>query len=524
MDPDKIVPCLPDKPVCLTECRMNPPLQSGPRVHELCVTTSRQLFYHPEYGLVATEDPITLHEAAHYGLSPFVLYVLAVAGLRLGWVTFSAIDHLRPLQEVLFEGWTRAEGLRGRPDILRISRFLAKASPALLENMASMGIRVEIVSAHGSCKLRRCQKLAQSCIDMYGPKGPIEGTPSEVARALSQYTQHDHMETLRCARLSTSKSMQDLLAWLSLPVHKPIPPTVTGPDWEPGEWMSSWQATLPPTHSHRYFACRYFPSEFLDFSSLAPTQASHGTTCLLTGEPIQRPDAEDDRLYGQYRQEARVARKLVASWPNTRADIAKATGLSTRELAWFLGGKIPLDQEKRCRLEQLLGIVYTTTRKDYVGSGPHVLIAKGQSVMQAACLSIFPRADALPFEIVPGKGKVDPHWRHMIMYGKREPPCVLLFSREKNFMNQLPFLFMNFAGIHPVLPEFYQDVVATCARACRAPDANIREMTGLWERWHFAELPWKEGSVCRVRKQTGFQSSSNDSGSGPSPDVHSFLP
>jgi hypothetical protein len=42
---------------------------------------------------------------------------------------------------------------------------------------------------------------------------------------------------------------------------------------------------------------------------------------------------------------------------------------------------------------------------------------------------------------------------------------------------------MNYDGIKTVAPEFYRDVVSTCARACREPAANIREMKDFVKRY-----------------------------------------
>jgi hypothetical protein len=52
---------------------------------------------------------------------------------------------------------------------------------------------------------------------------------------------------------------------------------------------------------------------------------------------------------------------------------------------------------------------------------------------------------------------------------------------------------MNFEGIRAVAPEFYRDVVSTCARACHEPAANIREIKDFVNRYeaHWSKCVWQ---------------------------------
>ena len=126
---------------------MNQQTQSSPRVHHFYVAIAKFLFHHSEHGIVSVRDPIKLKAAERYGLSPLILYGLTVAGLPIRWVTLSSVDQPRALGEVLLEAWRNAKGLRGRPDILRVNRYLATACPELVQNMAKIGVRVEVADA-----------------------------------------------------------------------------------------------------------------------------------------------------------------------------------------------------------------------------------------------------------------------------------------------------------------------------------------------------------------------------------------
>lgn len=51
------------------------------------------------------------------------------------------------LREVLLTAWDKAKGLRGKPDILRANRYVAQADPGLAEDLARIGVRLEIADA-----------------------------------------------------------------------------------------------------------------------------------------------------------------------------------------------------------------------------------------------------------------------------------------------------------------------------------------------------------------------------------------
>ncbi len=110
------------------------------REHHFYVAIAKFLFHHPEHGVVSVRDPIKIKDAERYGLSPLILYGITVAGLPIRWMTFTPVDQPRAFRDVLLEAWRNAEGLRGQPDILRINRHLATASPGLIGEMAKIGV------------------------------------------------------------------------------------------------------------------------------------------------------------------------------------------------------------------------------------------------------------------------------------------------------------------------------------------------------------------------------------------------
>jgi len=119
-----------------------------------------------------------------------------------------------------------------------------------------------------------------------------------------------------------------------------------------------------------------------------------------------------------------------------------------------------------------------------------VLMAKKPMAIKEAYEDLSKGGDASPCEIIPRQGAADPSWRYVLINTYGEPPSIVMAPRRQKIMERLPDLLMNYDGVRQVVPEFYRDVAATCARACREPTANIREMKDFVKRYeeHWVEL------------------------------------
>ncbi|MDL2313673.1 hypothetical protein LJC36_01695, partial [Desulfovibrio sp. OttesenSCG-928-C14] len=229
-----------------------------------------------------------------------------------------------------------------------------------------------------------------------------------------------------------------------------------------------WESSLPPE------PLRYFKFDF-----------EYGGAWLMTGEKAS--DICDEEEYfladSYYDNVASIAKNLVACWPNALTEISKCLGITLRELKWFLAGKAPLDQQNRFNLERLLGIEYDEVMGEYVGTGPYALIAQKPKALAELYVTISQGGNARPCEIVPDSGVADPSWRYVLINTYGKPPTIVMVPRGDKIMAQLPNLLFNYSGAAQVSPEFYRDVVSTCARASREPAANIREMTAFVKRY-----------------------------------------
>ena len=440
------------------------------REHHFYLSIAKFLFYHPDHGIVSVRDPIKIKDAKQYGLNPIILYGLTVAGLPIRWMTFTPVDQPRAIRDVLLEAWSNAEGLRGRPDILRINRHLAMVSPELVSDIANIQVKVEIADAKEKSLPASLRSAQDSCRWLLGKHGRKDRSLTGAIQALCRDAQYDHdFHVSGDHKGVNSREVEDRIQqWLTLPLQGPVRTQTGGLDWEPGTWMSSWESSLPPDQP------RYFSPNGFD-----------GRTWLLTGEKAPGDIIEDDDFWADsdYDNAVEIAKSLVVCWPNPPAEIAKCAGITLRELQWFTSGKAPLDRHARFNLEDLLGIEYDESMGSYVGAGPYVLIAHKPLALKEVYEGLSKGGDASPCEIVPRQGAADPSWRYVLINTYGEPPSIVMAPRGTKITERLPELLMNYDGIKPVAPEFYRDVVATCARACREPTANIREMKDFVKRY-----------------------------------------
>lgn len=265
---------------------------------------------------------------------------------------------------------------------------------------------------------------------------------------------------------------------MTLPAQVPEPTAESDLDWKPGPWLSSWETSLPPDQP------RYLNHDGFD-----------GCTWLLTGKKAPEEIVEDDDFWvdSDYDNAAEIAKKLVACWPNSPAEIVKCAGITLRKLQWFTSGKATLGRHARFDLEALLGIEYDESMGRYVEAVPYALVAHKALALKEVYEAISNGGDACPCEIVPRQGAADPSWRYVLINTYGEPPSIVMAPCGIKITERLPGLLMNYDGIKSVAPEFYRNVVSTCARACREPTANICEMIDFAKRYaaHWEGCAWR---------------------------------
>lgn len=465
---------------------MNQQETPSPREHHFYISIAKFLFRHPDLGIVSVMDPIRIGQARTHGLDPLILYGLTVPGLPIRWMTFAPADQPRALRDVLQEAWRDAEGLRGPPDILRIGRHLSQAALGLAAEMAGIGVRVEVADPREKSLPASLRSAQSESKWIPGKSGRTVRTVWDAVPELCRDAWEDHAFQIRNPHWdSHGRTIADRAGqWLALPTRRPGAILSEGLDWEPGPWLRSWESSLPPDRP-RYFV----------FGSSTPTGRG---TWLLTDETVRadtpwEPNEEmDDEFSAPWiiDNAVEVVRDFVDCWPNPPAEIAACAGITLRELRWFTSGKAALAEPARMRLQNLLGIERNRLRGFLTGVGPCVLLARKPGTITNAYDSITAGGDASPCEFVPHRGTADPSWRYVLINPDSRPPSIALFPRGERITQSIQSLLLNYFGTCEVPAGLYRDVVSTCARACREPAANLREMKDFANRHRIC---WKDG-------------------------------
>lgn len=441
------------------------------REHHFYVSIAKFVFHHPEYGIVSVANPIRLADAKQYDLTPVLLYGLTVAGLPIRWLTFSPLDHPKSFLNVLWEAWLNAEGLRGKPDILKVNRNLAKSCPELSNFLSEVGVQLEIAGPSEkalSASLRVAQDRAKwlRSINQNQDHSLSSGVDALCLDAGSNHAQSSSSGFEGYSQSSTEKAKS--ANWLSLPILAPEQFSAEELSWKQGSWLKSWETSVAKNTARHY--------KFSDVEQ---------RTWLHSGTSSHHDiDDEEHEVDFSYDNLGEVAKSVINNWPYTPSEIAKTIGCTAKELYWFVTGKTQFSSAVRSNLERLIGAYFDTSFERYELRGPCVLVAKKAKSLEECYNELTGGGDAEVWEIVPEKGMAEPSWRYILMCRYQCQPSIIMAPRGEKITDNLPQLLVNFRGLQPVSIEFYRDMVSTCARACQAPEANVSEMSKFGERYY----------------------------------------
>lgn len=427
------------------------------REHHFYVATAKHVFIHQAHGIVFVRDPLSLKDAAQYGLTPLILYGVTVPGMSLMWITFSLYDKPLSFSKVLEEAWNNGVGLRGKPDTLKINRHVAAACPEIVSCLAKEGVAVVTVDGNDKRFSASLRSAHRKCIELDHHIGPDALPVTTLEGLLSCASEHHQWDSQKTMIFSYSMSVErrmQILQWLELP-FRPLTSSIPEVDWNPGPGLSSWEANLPPS-SPRYF------TEGLP-------------KWLLTGEAEDYEDVPDDDNYEEV-SPLKTIKLMMASWPNTVSEIAQEIGITRRELQWFLSCRVDLPEPVLRRLLSLLNIYMVDGY--YEAVGPCILIARAPRAIAQAYIELSKGGDLIfSFEALPEKGAPDPSWRYLVFKAWGSNVNVIMIPRGSQVSEQFNSkLFINYDGETRVSMSLYRDIVKTCANACIAPAENYREM------------------------------------------------
>lgn len=428
------------------------------RTHQLSIGIARHVFIHHQYGIVFVPTAITLHDARAYGLRPVVLYVVSVPDTPIMWRGFGSPDALQSLRGQLIEAWRSCPQLRGYPDVLRISHHLAASSQRLQTALASHGIKVEVAPSDDrkfSAALRSAQNSTREL--WWSSEQPVTlRTLAQLQeRAARAMTMTEDLQLWRSGGASRVEMTRVHLA-LSVRPFTAIESEPEGMDWSPGPWMSAWEKTLPPERER------------------SVCTDDEGTVWLLFKEPREDGNEADDALFDML---PGCLKAILPCWPNGAAGLARAAGLTLKELQWFIADRQAIDQLARYRLMTLAGIEVNEYREQELVGGC-ILIAGSLRATLHLYDELTHGGDVdYAIEILPASGPADPSWRYVLIQACGCLMNVLMVPRGGDVSANLDAAhFINLSEQCDIPAALYNGVVGTCASACIDTARNRTEM------------------------------------------------
>lgn len=431
------------------------------REHHFYVAIAKHVFEHSEHGVVFSGDTISLSDAARFGLKPLILYGLTVPGTQLQWFSFSDLDNPRSLLGFLIEAWSKGAGLRGCPDILKINKSIADSCPDLKLNLKKLGVEV-VIAEKGDKKLSGSLRAAQDEVMRLGWLARNNAKDFYNLGALNAYAHKGHNQHVENKRWSWggNKSVREAAEkWMNLPIKEIVAPWDSIKiDWEPGQWLSSWEVNAVPIGRRTF-------------------RKDDGVTWLIAGGE----DVDDSSEFEMNAMEEACAEKtklMMDCWPNKPAEIASALGITAKQLQRFVSKADKLPDEKIDALKEMLGLEESERFYDFDAVGPCVLFGeKPTKIAEVYDLLTHGGDLAYSIEVIPEKGNADPSWRYVIFKACGELPNIIMFARGSNSAEKIgDKMLMNFDGLKSIPAIIYREVVSTCAKASRDPHANRKMM------------------------------------------------
>lgn len=441
------------------------------RHHHFCVTIAKQAFLREDGRLAFAFRPLRLSQAAALGLQPLMLYSLSTAGASLYWLILARCDCPPSLGGMLSQAWAQAPGLRGVPDALLVNRHVANAAPDLAPLLKQVGVELIQVgdSKPHAAALRTAQGLVEQAATLSFRLDKTDRVDlATFPTAMALY--HDSL--MRYSHGNSARTIANHAKWLEL-APRPAPTISAEIGLQPGPWLTSWEAALPPqTDVYRI--------------------EHGGVTYIREGSDPNDEDVEEEDLAladdAQYKNEvAQAAKKLLTCWPNPLTEVAQTIGTTAKQLNWFVRGRSTVEFPV-ARLAGLLTIEPDESLY-YEPRGAYVIVAPSNGKAASDLYTTLSHGGDLSysFEALPDSGNADPSWRYVLFasYASEFKPCVLMVPRGSKLAEDFPGQLINCTGARHIEASLYRDLVATCARACLTTPSNTREILA------FAKRNWK---------------------------------
>lgn len=446
---------------------MHNPLPHFRRHHHLCVSVAKQVFLKANGTLaIAHHQSIRIDDARKLGLAPVALFAVSTFGAPLYWAKLASLDDIPSLSEVLREAWETAAGLRGCPDAVIVTEYVAAAAPALHASLETAGIEL-LVGTDSKAHAAVLRTMQDKVVGIVSRVESARPDLSAFAKEVATYHSYINLESA-----GSHKGCMEL--WLNLSRRDSSRSALRGAvPIELGNWATSWELTLPPARP----LVLYDLNGITRISERQDAPESDSTNADFEDEPSEQIGYEDDI--------ASTAKRLLDCWPNDLTEVAHTIGTTVRQLRWFLAGHEAIAGFPSQRLSEILSLE-PDEQGDITTEGPYVFLAKGAV---KATQDLF-RAIAGDYEyfveVIPLFGSPDPSFRYILFARCFEPqsPFVLLVPRGSRLTRKNLSEYLTNLEPEPrrVSEAFYRDLVETCGRACRDSTRNQDELVAFARR------------------------------------------
>lgn len=462
-------------------------------IHQFSIQLSKFVFLDGSGHIVVMRDGVRADDAIASGLTPLLLYGLAVEGLPIRYGRTAPLASPMPYRRFLREAWLANP--QGLPDVLKIGARFLDSLLGLSDLTDHLGITLAVAAGNDRSYNANQFVLNDSLQNAaYSALWACErrGNPTASPRAEDMF-KDDPSGYVNWGRGLWGVEPPAVVAryreYLARqPRQAPSPPDLelpVDPDFTPGAWLYGNQKSLPPRTPREVRALIYRKPAADDAIDEAAETDSEDTDL-----DSDSPDLDDDEGKTSWAHEEMAT--LAKCWPVPLSQLAKAAGARTQELKWFLQGREALPYDAHQQLQVEMG-VFESERFYYEDDGSAAPSIEGDFVLTApadqanALRRVFDELahggdQEFSYEFIPEHGRADPSYRFLVM--ECDGLHIIAVPRGGKSAALLDNGgLINFGGLLSVDPALYADVVKVWVQTTQGKLAPSSAGEALIPRW-----------------------------------------
>lgn len=349
--------------------------------HQLVLAAARNAYLHDTHGVAFSAEPIPRSELPALGLRSIFLLALNPLGTSVFW--FSFFDRPTAIAPALVRAWQHCELLKGVPTRVTAARGALPHMNPLAATLARLNVALEPAGQHAkrhSAAVRTAQHIVEGSwyAGLSAPQAitTLQALAGRANEKAASAVEHEPLTGI-AERAAKAAYLAQRVRPLEIPAiaFKDL-------DWASGEWLWSWEATAVPgvpraltrdehgqlhvqtaSSGSRAYSIASDETEAYEDESTA-TSAGHTSGGTRSGDGTPEihfsdgDDYDDGQAYdedGPGSLDAQLStladcRALIASWPQSPADFAKALGLTRRAIDWHLARRKHLGDRDELRM------------------------------------------------------------------------------------------------------------------------------------------------------------------------------